>query len=346
MPLENNPKKIPQLTAIPTPTAWQELDIETVVAKESTYANYKMTLSQVFTLATVSGSIKTALDALSALIATNTSNISTLSTTKLNVVGGTRTGLTANRAIITDATGVETYITGSTTQVIWFDGAWKPIAVTPSVDINWSTEKTSLGSSDMVLIYDAAWLSNKKHLAQASTTNEWMVEMATDAEALAWTDQTRYVNPMQLAKYNRFINTTWADYELQAGTPTRSEYGWQLDANWEAITTGFITTWPFTNLWPIDITFYCNTTFTSSFDIYFTGEVASWSGTASTSISTWAFTFPSATYTAGRFYKLTVTDGTVSNTIADWYIVKINIVRAWGTWTPNMNIYTVRYTLK
>lgn len=121
MPLENNPKKIPQLTAIPTPTAWQESDIETVVAKESTYANYKMTLSQIFTLATVSGSIKTALDALSALIATNTSNISTLSTTKLNVVGGTRTGLTADRVLITNASGVETYMSPwSDTEFIWF----------------------------------------------------------------------------------------------------------------------------------------------------------------------------------------------------------------------------------
>ena len=82
-----------------------------MVAKESTYANYKMTLAQIYTLATVSGSIKTALDALSALIATNTSNISTLSTTKLNTVGGIRTGLTANRALITDASGNETYLT-------------------------------------------------------------------------------------------------------------------------------------------------------------------------------------------------------------------------------------------
>ena len=61
-----------------------------------------MTLAQIFTLATVSGSIKTALDALSALIATNKSNISTLSTTKLNTVGGIRTGLTANRNWVKD----------------------------------------------------------------------------------------------------------------------------------------------------------------------------------------------------------------------------------------------------
>ena len=35
-----------------------------------------------------------------------------------------------------DGSGVETYLTGTTTQVIGFDGAGKPIAVDPSVDIH------------------------------------------------------------------------------------------------------------------------------------------------------------------------------------------------------------------
>ena len=78
-----------------------------MVAKESTYANYKMTLAQIFTLATVSGSIKTALDGLSALIAGNTSSITSLGSTKLNKVGETRTGLTANRVIATNGVGEE-----------------------------------------------------------------------------------------------------------------------------------------------------------------------------------------------------------------------------------------------
>lgn len=63
--MPTNPKQIPELTIVPTPTAGQETDIETVVAKQSTYAAYKMTLAQIFTLATVSGAIKSALDALS-----------------------------------------------------------------------------------------------------------------------------------------------------------------------------------------------------------------------------------------------------------------------------------------
>ena len=110
-----------------------------------------MTLAQIFTLATVSGSIKTALDGLSALIAGNTSSINT----KLNIAGGTRTGLTANRALITDASGVETYLTGTTTQVIGFDGAGKPVAVTPSVDIGELPSKTTPVGADQLLLSDS-----------------------------------------------------------------------------------------------------------------------------------------------------------------------------------------------
>ena len=102
-----------------------------------------MTLAQIFTLGSISGSIKVALDTLSGLISGNTSSINSLSTNKLDKAGALRTGLTANRAIITDATGVETYLTGTTTQVIGFDGAGKPTAVTPSVDIHGQTLKTA-----------------------------------------------------------------------------------------------------------------------------------------------------------------------------------------------------------
>jgi len=156
-------KQIPELTIIATPTAGQESIIETVVARHDTYATSRMTLAQIFTLGSISGSIKVALDALSGLISGNTTSINTLSSTKLNISWGTRTGLTANRAIITDWAGVETYLTGTTTQVIGFDGAGKPIAVTPTVDINGLTQKTTPIGADEVLISDseASW-ANKK----------------------------------------------------------------------------------------------------------------------------------------------------------------------------------------
>ena len=149
-------KQIPELTIITTPTAGQESLIETVVARHDTYETSRMTLAQIFTLGSISGSIKVALDALSSLIATNTSDITNLGTTKLDKNAATRTWLTANRAIITDGTGVETYLTGTTTQVIGFDGAGKPIAVAPSVDINGQTLKATPIGADEALIADSA----------------------------------------------------------------------------------------------------------------------------------------------------------------------------------------------
>jgi len=78
-------KQIPELDIIATPTAGQESIIETVVARHDTYATSRMTLAQIFTLGSISGSIKVALDALSGLISGNTSSINTLSSTKLNI---------------------------------------------------------------------------------------------------------------------------------------------------------------------------------------------------------------------------------------------------------------------
>ena len=145
-------KQIPELDIIATPTAGQESIIETVVARHDTYDTSRMTLAQIFTLGSISGAIKSALDTLSGLIAGNTSSINT----KLNISGGTRTGLTANRALITDASGVETYLTGTTTQVIGFDGAGKPIAVTPGLDIHGQTQKITPIGTDEAIIADSA----------------------------------------------------------------------------------------------------------------------------------------------------------------------------------------------
>lgn len=72
--------------------------------------------------------------------------------------------MTANRALITDASGVETYLTGTTTQVIGFDGAGKPIAVTPTVDINGLTNKPTPIGDDEAVIWDSVALANKKSL--------------------------------------------------------------------------------------------------------------------------------------------------------------------------------------
>jgi len=87
----------------------------------------------------------------------------------------------------------------------WVSSA--PTFETPTVDIVWLSESTSdIASDDMLIMYDVSLTANKKHLAKASTTNEWLVEMATDTEATTWTDQTRYINPKQ-ARDNYLIIT-------------------------------------------------------------------------------------------------------------------------------------------
>ena len=141
-------KQIPELDIIPTPTAGQESIIETVVARHDTYTTSRMTLAQIFTLGSISGAIKSVLDTLS-------SSIASLVATKLNKAGETRTWLTANRAVIIDETGVETFITGTSAQVIGFDGSGKPVAVTPSVDIWGLTSKTTPVGADQLLLSDS-----------------------------------------------------------------------------------------------------------------------------------------------------------------------------------------------
>ena len=229
-------KQIPELTIITTPTAGQESLIETVVARHDTYATSRMTLAQIFTLGSISGSIKSALDTLSGLISWNTSSINTLSSTKLNIAWGTRTGLTANRAIITDATGVETYLTGTTAQVIGFDGAGKPIAVTPSMDIQGLSIKNTPITADRIPIYDSeSGLPNKNfspnsiNLGQygngsdGNITVSWTVTMTSDKQ---YKDVT--LSDGCILKTNGFkLYISW--------TLTRSwTWTWYIDVSWTA----------------------------------------------------------------------------------------------------------------
>jgi len=73
-----------------------------------------------------------------------------------------------------------------------------PTFESPTIDINWLTESTSdIASDDMLVMYEKSVTANRKHLAKASVTNEWLVELCTDAEATTWSDETRYINSKQ-----------------------------------------------------------------------------------------------------------------------------------------------------
>lgn len=168
-------KQIPELDIIATPTAGQESLIETVVARHDTYATSRMTLAQIFTLGSISGSIKVALDALSSLIATNTSDITNLGTNKLNKVWGTRTWLTSKAVVATDASGNEVFITGTLWQQIGFDVSNTPVAITPTVDVHGLTQKTAPVGADELIISDteASFISKKITLSQILAPIGW-----------------------------------------------------------------------------------------------------------------------------------------------------------------------------
>ena len=232
-------KQIPELTIITTPTAGQESLIETVVARHDTYATSRMTLAQIFTLGSISGAIKSALDALTTAIWANTTAI----TTKLNTIGWTRTGLTANRALITDASGVETYLTGTTTQVIGFDGAGKPIAVAPSVDINGQTLKATPIGADEALISDseASWVNKKVLLKDIVMISEQTAQSAFtgDTDLFVVKQASGGLRKMTVADVRRAFINSWFQTSITTLVATSS---WSVSA-WVWTYSTSLATW-------------------------------------------------------------------------------------------------------
>lgn len=92
---------------------------------------------------------------------------------------------------------------------------WAQLVATPSqLSPSKLTDKWSLTWADRFRIADSADSNNAKSVdiddirdaIHASTTQKGTVELATDAEAIAGTDETRYVNPKQLKNWAWF---TW-----------------------------------------------------------------------------------------------------------------------------------------
>lgn len=134
--------------------------------------------------------------------------VTRLESDKLNIAtynSTTRDDLTAYRLLYIDWTWTETQL------ALWTAGQvlisqWatsNPIWQAPSVDIAWLTATTNLEWTDDFLVRTSAW--NRKisrdnmteNLKEATETTKWVVERATDAEATAWTDTTRYISPKQ-----------------------------------------------------------------------------------------------------------------------------------------------------
>ena len=236
-------KQIPELDIIATPTAGQESLIETVVARHDTYATSRMTLAQIFTLGSISGSIKVALDALWTLIAANTASIAL----KLNTIGWTRTGLTANRAIYTNGSWVESFLTWWTTEFIWFDGSWMPIAKVPDGRIAWELRMWSTATPPTNwLICNGSAISRTTYatlywviwttfwVGDGSTTFNipdlsWRTAVGSQAAVSKWAATITIASPWVitntghlLANGNKvYFTTTWA---LPTGLTVNTKY--------------------------------------------------------------------------------------------------------------------------
>lgn len=114
------------------------------------------------------------------------------------------------KVIYTNGTWDETELTlWSSGQFLKSNGATSaPTWEAPTVDINWLTEDNdALDTDDMLVYYD--WAGNKKRKAKATTTQEWLAEMATDAEATTGTDEERYINSKQLKNRAWFTYGAW-----------------------------------------------------------------------------------------------------------------------------------------
>lgn len=160
-------------------------------------------------------------------------DVSDLETNKLDVVWETRTGLTANKLLKTDASGVEWYLSfGASGTVLTGAGTTtEPTWSAPTVSITWLTAETTPTTSDLAIIYDDSASTNKKTtlanltkgLSTATTSVKGTVEMATDAEALAGTDEERYVNPKQLQDNIPEIVKNWTRTTLTQSAWTSTE---------------------------------------------------------------------------------------------------------------------------
>lgn len=107
-----------------------------------------------------------------------------------------------------------------------------PWFISPTISIPLLDEKLSITSGDKMLVYDATSWVNKQHEAKASTTNEWLVERATDTESLDLTDETRYINSKQswiIVKWYAFIPVTWTTYTYNTANTETSHTG---DTDW------------------------------------------------------------------------------------------------------------------
>ena len=164
------------------------------------------------------------------------------------------TWTTAN-ASTTVAGKVEIATDAEVTAWTWTGWTGAVLSVTPTQAnklVNLATTDTTSSDTDFLIFEDAAASNINKKITQAnfrdqiaaSTTQKGTVELATDVEAAAWTDETRYINPKQLITYGGITtDTTLETRDTQAAswTVTYNHWLWKIpslimvDAAWASV---------------------------------------------------------------------------------------------------------------
>lgn len=158
---------------------------------------------------------------------------------KLNKAGGLRTWMGANKLVRTNAWGAETTLSaGTASQYLkWDFTRW-----TPPLDVNGQGTITSINkAADYMPIYDASAGTTKKillnTLAPDSTTAlKGLAERATDAEASAGTDTTRYITAKQLKD-----KVVWATPDASTTVKWLVERATDAEATTGTDTTRYVT---------------------------------------------------------------------------------------------------------
>ena len=198
----------------------------------------------------------------------------------------------------------------------------------------------------MLLMYDATGGANKKHLAQASTTNEWLVEMCTDAEVTTHTDTTRYANIKQIYDMqNRYIFVQPNDAQISSGSSVLTA-GWN---GWAFPNTGT----PKIEFWiPIkgahtaisSITLKVHAANTLTWDPIFSMSTVRYRNNAAVAITSPSNVTISAVHTAWTSYDVPLTSSLFSGvSVQDWDTLKFTFGRAGSGWTAYAGDYTVTW---
>ena len=123
-----------------------------------------------------------------------------------------RNSLTPKAVIVTDASGNETTVTGTTWQVVGFGASNIPEAFSPTVDINWLTESTTIDIDDYLVYFDGSvnkkisrWNLTDSLIATNGTQNTLTVSNSWDTGT--WTSsETAVLSKSTIAIYSTSVD--------------------------------------------------------------------------------------------------------------------------------------------